>query len=136
MKDFIVAKGIRVTDIELLTNFHKEEARSYTYGIAIKPEDYDKALSPDVWPYRVGIRPFKQKRQQQPNSWQQQAGQSGGNVMMDQANNLRRNQPSGMNGPRNNQPSGMNGARSMEDGAHVNTADRFLAPGFESEVFN
>ena len=49
--------------------------------------------------------------------------------MMDQASSLRRKQPSGMNGPRNKQPSGMTGA-------HVDTSNRFLAPGFENEVFN
>jgi hypothetical protein len=60
LKEFIVSKGINVTEIELLAN-HKVEARSFSYRIAIKPADYEKALKPDVWPYRVGVRLYKPK---------------------------------------------------------------------------
>ena len=81
LRDFIIAKGVQVTDVELLTKFNKEEAISYTYRISIKPEDYEKALNPDVWPHRVGVRLFKNKRPQaQQNSWSYQSGQSGGNI--------------------------------------------------------
>ena len=132
LKDFIMSKGIKVTDIELLTNFHKEESRSYTYRIAIKPEDYEKALNPEVWPYRVGVRPFKQKRNQyQQNSWQQQSGQAGGNVMMSQGNNQRRNQPSGMMNQPSFQPSGTAASSSQLD-----TSNRYVVSGFETEVSN
>ena len=35
-------------------------------------------MSPDVWPYRVGVRMFKHKRIQ--NNWSSQAGRTGGNI--------------------------------------------------------
>ena len=49
-------------EIELLTQH--PEARTNTFKITIKPSDYDKAMNPDVWPYRVGVRLFRQKRAQ------------------------------------------------------------------------
>ena len=60
LKEFLESNGIKVTDIELLTNF-PDEVRSFTYRVAIKPEDFEKALTPDVWPYRVGVRHYKNK---------------------------------------------------------------------------
>ena len=76
LKEFIVNKGINVVEIELLTQH--PEARTNTFRIAIKPSDYDRAMNPDVWPYRVGVRIFRQKRAQ--HSWNNQSGQAGGNV--------------------------------------------------------
>ena len=76
LKEFIVTKGIPVVDIELLTSH--PEARTNTYRIAIKASDFDRAMCPDVWPYRVGVRMFKHKRNQ--NNWSSQAGQTGGNI--------------------------------------------------------
>ena len=80
LKGFIENKGTKVVEIELLTNH--PEARTNTFKIAIKPGDYDKAMNPEVLPYRVGVRTFRHKRQQQ-NSWANQAGQTGGNVSKD-----------------------------------------------------
>ena len=77
LKGFIENKGIKVVEIELLTNH--PEARTNTFKIAIKPGDYDKAMNPEVLPYRVGVRTFRHKRQQQ-NSWANQAGQTGGDA--------------------------------------------------------
>ena len=77
LKEFIENKGVEVVEIELLTQF-PEAARTFTYRIAIKPRDYDKAMNPDVWPYRVGVRIYKPKRIQ--NSWSNQSSQTGGNV--------------------------------------------------------
>ena len=69
LKNFITSKGITVTDVELLTKFYKEESKSYSYRIAIKAADYEKALKPDVWPYRVSIRLYKTKRSQPQQNW-------------------------------------------------------------------
>ena len=45
----------------------------------IKTADYEKAMDPEVWPYRVGIRHFKpQRRNKQGMSWEQQSQQNGG----------------------------------------------------------
>ena len=73
LKEFIENKGIEVVEIELLT--HHPDARTNTFRIAIKSRDYDKALNPEVWPYRVGVRIFKPKRTQ--NSWSNQSGGNG-----------------------------------------------------------
>ena len=76
LKEFIEAKGIEVVETELLTQH--PEARTNTFRIVIKSRGYDKAMNPDVWPYRVGVRIFRPKRTQ--NSWSNQSGQAGGNV--------------------------------------------------------
>ena len=82
LKSFLISKGLRVTEIELLTNFRREEARSFTYRIAIKADDYEKALNADVWPHRVGVRLFRNKRTfANTGSWASQSAQTGGNVM-------------------------------------------------------
>ena len=49
--------------------------------MTIKPSEYEKALSPDVWPYRVGVRHFKQKRKK-PDHLQNQFSQSGGHIAL------------------------------------------------------
>ena len=127
LKEFIVSKGIQVTDIELLTN-HKVEARYYSYRIAIKAADYDKALQPEVWPYRVGVRLFKPKRfQPSQNSWSQQSSQTGGNVMNQSRANGNTDRRTGQQQPTVPQP--------MDDG-QLDTQNRYVAAGFESEVFN
>ena len=129
LKNFIVSKGINVTDIELLTT-HKIEARSFSYRIAIKPEDYEKALKPDAWPYRVGVRIFRPKRNQnQQNSWSQQSSQTGGNIM-DQPRDPRNFQQT-----RNGQQHQRRDAPAVNDG-YVDTHNRYVAPGFDTEVFN
>ena len=62
LKNFLTSKGLQITDIELLTKFHINEARSFTYRIAIKPEDYKKAFNPRIWPHRVAVRLLKNKK--------------------------------------------------------------------------
>jgi hypothetical protein len=78
-KDFIVSKGIDVTDIELISN--APERRTNTFRVSIKASDYEKAMKPEVWPYRVGVRRFIPKRPK--GDWASQSSQSGGNVQMD-----------------------------------------------------
>ena len=43
-----------------------------------KATDYDKAMQPEVWPYRVGVRRFIPKRPK--NDWASQSASSGGNI--------------------------------------------------------
>ena len=112
-----------MTEVELLTNF-PDEVRSFTYRVAIKPEDYELALSPDVWPYRVGVRLYKNKRRQFENSWQQQSGQTGGIIH----ENRRNQQRQVFGNPRIHRPS--------QSDSVLSTRNRFDVPGFESDVFN
>ena len=44
----------------------------------IKPADYEKAMNPQVWPYRVGVRHYKPPRRKEGMSWNEQAKQAGG----------------------------------------------------------
>ena len=76
LKDFISSKGIRVVDVKKLTTY--EHARTNTFKVCIKASDYDKALKPEVWPLRVGVRLFRPKRNTQ--TWAQQSAASGGNI--------------------------------------------------------
>ena len=78
-----MGKGIGVTDIELLS--HAPERRTNTFRIAIKVADYENAMNPAVWPFRVGVRRFKPKRFS--NNWADQSKQSGGNIQTDQRKN-------------------------------------------------
>ena len=121
LKDFISNKGIKVNEVELLTN-HKVEARTFTYRVVIALADYEKALNPEVWPYRVGVRHFKPKRfQPEQNTWQQQASQTGG-IIQNQQN------------PRNGgQPRPV--VNSGNDSG-VPLSNRYSVDGFSSEVNN
>ena len=71
LKQFIMNKGITVTSIEKLTR-DDAETRTNTFKIVIKLTDYEKAMCPEIWPYRVGIRHYRPPRRQ-PISWHQQA---------------------------------------------------------------
>ena len=76
LADFIKGKGITVLEIECLS--HKD-ARTNTFRVKIKAAEYDKAMKPEVWPYRVGVRHYKPKRRTQP-SWNDQSAQAGGSI--------------------------------------------------------
>ena len=80
LKAFISSKGISVTCVTKLTTF--ESARTNTFKVSIKAADYDKALKPEVWPLRVGVRPFRPKRQQS-RTWAEQSASTGGNIQAD-----------------------------------------------------
>ena len=52
-----------VTDVTKLTTLATfPGARTNTFKVCIKASDYDKALKPEVWPLRVGVRLFRPKR--------------------------------------------------------------------------
>merc|ERR1712179_510956 len=65
-----------VTDVKKLTTY--EHARTNTFKVCIKATDYDKAIRPEVWPLRVGVRLFRPKRTSQ--NWAQQSATTGGLV--------------------------------------------------------
>ena len=78
LEEFIVGKGIDVVEITKLTTF--EQARTNTFKIKIKAAQYTKAMDPDIWPLRVGVRHYRQPRRDQNtgNSWNDQTNKSGG----------------------------------------------------------
>ena len=49
--------GLMVVDCTLLTKY--EGARTLSFKITIKPQCFEKAKDPSIWPYRVGLRLYK-----------------------------------------------------------------------------
>ena len=78
LKEFLINKGISVVAVEKLTR-DEVEARTNTFKVVIKLSDYEKAMRPEIWPYRVGVRHYKPPRRTG-MSWQQQSRQSGGQM--------------------------------------------------------
>ena len=58
LSNFMQNKGLEVIDCVLLTKY--DGARSLAFKITIKTTDFEKAKDPDIWPYRVGLRLYKQ----------------------------------------------------------------------------
>ena len=79
VSNWLATKGVEVKDCKLLTT--SDEARSLTFKITIKPEDYDRATQDAMlWPYRVGVRLFKSsnKRNQNQNRNEHPGGRDHG----------------------------------------------------------
>ena len=69
-----------MVEIEKLTK-DDVPSRTNTFKIVVKCADYETAMNPEVWPYRVGVRHFKPPRMsRQGPSWQDQVKQGGGQV--------------------------------------------------------
>ena len=61
LKNWLSEKRIFVKECSLLTKF--ENARSLSYKLTIKPQDFDRVMQDEsIWPYRVGVRLFKNRR--------------------------------------------------------------------------
>ena len=58
--EFLINKGIDVVDVETLT---KDDViplvRNKTFKITVTPDQYEMALKPEIWPYRVAVRHYK-----------------------------------------------------------------------------
>ena len=122
----MIAKGLRVTELELLTKFEIEKARSCTYRVAIKSEDYEKAPQPYIWPHRVGIRLFKNKRRQSDLlSWDQQSRNHQQRTLQSNGTTPAVNQ---IRTPQPQTPALIN--------SPVQVQNRFDVPGFASDVDN
>ena len=123
MKDFLIGKGITPVEVEMLTKPDViNEVRTLTFRVAFKAADYESALKPEVWPYRVAVRHYKAPRRERPDgSWQGQSARSGGQI---NANNAR-----GYNGG----VSGQQRAGSVGNGQH-SAAPGHLPPGHPGRV--
>ena len=82
LKDFLAGKGINPVEVEMLTK--KEvinNVRTLTFRVAVKAAEYEGALNPEVWPYRVAVRHYRApRRDRAEGSWEGQSGRSGGQV--------------------------------------------------------
>ena len=63
--------------------------RTITFRVSVKAADYEAALKPEVWPYRVAVRHFRAPRRpdRADSGWRGQSRQSGGNITSDTSGN-------------------------------------------------
>ena len=82
LKDFLVGKGITPVEVEMMTKPEVvNDVRTLTFRVAVKPADYEAALKPEVWPYRVAVRHYRApRRERQEGTWQGQSERSGGHI--------------------------------------------------------
>ena len=66
LSKFIEDKGIKVLDCVLLTKY--EHARTFSYKVTISACDYEKSQDASIWPYRIGVRPFKNAKSRYQNN--------------------------------------------------------------------
>ena len=62
LEKFLKDRGVEVEKIECLTNIEliKEgKVKSKTMKVTVKASEHEKAMNPDVWPRRVGVRYYK-----------------------------------------------------------------------------
>ena len=93
LKEFLVLKGIDVVAVETLTRDEVlPNVRTKTFKVTVKPAQYEKALDPDVWPYRVAVRHYRQPKRQD-STWSGQSGRTGGQVDRGNQGGARNRQP-------------------------------------------
>ena len=77
-------KGIDAVSVETLTRDEVlPNVRTKTFKITVTPAQYEVALKPDVWPYRVAVRHYRAPRRDRlegTDSWQGQSSRSGGQI--------------------------------------------------------
>ena len=66
------SKGLQLLECQKVSH---QEARTSSFRIQVKAQDYDKAMQGETWPYRVRVRPYRHFRQRQ-----EVGGQFGGVV--------------------------------------------------------
>ena len=82
LKDFLASKGINAVEVTMLTRTDIiEQVRTLTFRVVVQADQYEAALRPEVWPYRVGVRHYRApRRDRTENTWQGQAEKTGGLV--------------------------------------------------------
>ena len=62
LEDFLETKDIKTVTIECITKkelLDQNKVRSKTMKVVVKAKDHEKAMNPDIWPFRVGVRYFR-----------------------------------------------------------------------------
>ena len=75
MKTFLIEKGIDVVDVSEMTREEVlDNVRVKTMKVIVRADEYEKAMNPDMWPCRVGVRLWKDKEAQKARyeRWQEQ----------------------------------------------------------------
>ena len=60
--DFLETKNIKTVKVECITRkelIDENKVRSKTMKVVVKASDHEKAMNPDIWPFRVGVRYFR-----------------------------------------------------------------------------
>ena len=82
LKKFLIDKGIKVTEVKCLTRIElltEDKVRSKTMKVTVKAAEHEKAMNPDLWPLRVGVRYYRaQSRRQTPGEGGDQGAEAGG----------------------------------------------------------
>ena len=130
LKDFLIGRGITPVEVEMLTKPEiLNDVRTITFRVAVKPADYEAALKPEVWPYRVAVRHYRAPRRDRAGgSWQAQSEKTGGQISTED----RRNQSRGWNGPP--QASGGEQHRQQAGGTPGQGRGQYLPPGHAERV--
>ena len=53
------SKGLHILECNQVSH---PQARTKSFKVKIKAEDYEKAMNGDTWPYRIRVRPYKHFR--------------------------------------------------------------------------
>ena len=102
LSEFLKGKKIDVVAVETLTKDEVlDQVRTKTFKITVKAAQYEAALQPEVWPYRVAVRHYRApRRQAEASGWSDQSGKSGGRIdRSDQQERQRQPQHSSRNLP-------------------------------------
>ena len=81
MKTFLIEKGIDVVDvIEMTREEVLDNVRVKSMKVIVKANEFEKAMDPNVWPCRVGVRIWKDKEAQKARyeRWQERKEHTGG----------------------------------------------------------
>ena len=65
LEAFLKDKGIDVVKVECLTKkevLDANKVRSKTMKVVLSAKDHQKAMNPDIWPFRVGVRYYRAER--------------------------------------------------------------------------
>ena len=93
MSLFLKGKGIEVVSVETLTKDDVlDKVRTKTFKITVKAAQYEAALKPEVWPYRVAVRHYRAPRRQD-TTWSGQSGRTGGIIDKGAAHGGQERQP-------------------------------------------
>ena len=74
LTDYLKNKGLNILKCELLTT-KVELARTLSFKVTIKADDFEKAKNPNIWPYRVVVRKFVNFRRREVDEFAPQGNQ-------------------------------------------------------------
>ena len=80
LKAFLVGKGLEIENVECMTRpelVTEKKVCSKTMRVTVKASEHKKAMNPDMWPFRVGVRLYKaqsRRRETENQDWSNQTG--------------------------------------------------------------